>query len=187
MLVKPLLSAPLASVWSQDCPCPCPCPGGWGMEVGEGMALGLRTSGQQPKFFYVTAFAWTPRIKNFCYTILGFNPKLIVVVLTCFEGRPFSDLFEKSWLKKTKQPALLQPTFSFPRNRSFFQPEVSRVSCYHDKSFIKLKIIKHMNLVFSKSAYSKENVWYCRQVDKQKSFLKCWLVLLCFKCSRGFL
>ena len=65
---------------------------------GEGVALESRTSRQQPKLFYFTSFSWTPLIKHFfyiilgflfvCFTILGFNPKLIVVLL-CFEGEPF--------------------------------------------------------------------------------------------------
>lgn len=32
------------------------------------------------------------------------------------------------------------------------------MSCYHDNSVLKIKKIKHMNLVFSKLAYLKENL-----------------------------
>lgn len=65
---------------------------------GEGVAFEFRTSRQQPKFFYFTSFSWTPLTKHFfyiilgflfvCFTILGFSPKLIVVLL-CFEGELF--------------------------------------------------------------------------------------------------
>lgn len=32
------------------------------------------------------------------------------------------------------------------------------MSCYHDNSLLKIKIIKDLNLVFSKLAYFKENL-----------------------------
>ena len=83
--MKPLLSAPLANCRSWDCPWL-----GWVANGvgGEGVPFEFRTSRQQPKFFYFTSFSWTPLIKHFfyiilcflfvCFTILGFNPKLIV-------------------------------------------------------------------------------------------------------------